>query len=100
MKDIFAKKDKRSEIQKRYDEALLHLDEQVIGSKEYEDALSEVERLHAMVMAEKDHKKDISPETILGVAANALNVVLILRHEQFHNITSKALGFITKGRVR
>lgn len=41
----------------------------------------------------------ISPDTILVVAGNLLGIVLILKHEKLDIITSKALGFVLRGRV-
>lgn len=41
----------------------------------------------------------ISPDTILVVAGNLLGIVLILKHEKIDIITSKALGFVLRGRV-
>lgn len=100
MKDIFAKKDKRSELEKEYDTLVEHLKAIPESDKAYAETLEKVEKLHALLMEEKDRKKSISPETVLGVVANALSIVMILKHEQMHSITSKALNFVTKGRVR
>ena len=41
----------------------------------------------------------ISPDTILIVGANLLGILLILNHERLDIISTKALGFVIKGRV-
>jgi hypothetical protein len=35
-----------------------------------------------------------TPDQVLNVAANLLGIVLIIRHEQFNVIASKALSFV------
>lgn len=41
----------------------------------------------------------ISPDTLLIVGANLLGILLILNHERLDIISTKALGFVIKGRV-
>lgn len=41
----------------------------------------------------------ISPDTIAVVAGNLAGILLILNFEKLGNVTSKALGFVLKGRV-
>lgn len=41
----------------------------------------------------------VSPDTIVVVAANLLGILLILNHERLDIISTKALGFVIKGRV-
>ena len=41
----------------------------------------------------------ISPDTVLIVGGNLLGIILILKHEQLDIITSKAIGFVLRGRV-
>lgn len=41
----------------------------------------------------------VSPDTALVVAANLVGIVLILTFERTDIVTSKALGFILKGRA-
>lgn len=98
MKDIFAKKDKRTELEKRFEEALEYLDTMVIGTKEYDAALSEVERLYELVKSEKEQtiKMHINPDTVMGVGGSILQILLILKHERLHNITSKAINFVRR----
>ncbi len=41
----------------------------------------------------------IDSKTALVVAGNILGIILVLKHEDLNVITSKALGFIIKGRA-
>lgn len=41
----------------------------------------------------------INPDTALVVAGNLLGIILILKHEKIDIITSKALGFVLRGRI-
>ncbi len=41
----------------------------------------------------------ISPDTLLIVGANLLGILLILNYERLDIISTKALGFVIKGRV-
>lgn len=41
----------------------------------------------------------VSPDTLLIVGANLLGIVLILYYEKLDIISTKALGFVIKGRV-
>ena len=41
----------------------------------------------------------VSPDTILIIVGNLAGILLILKYEKLDIITSKALGFVIKGRV-
>lgn len=47
----------------------------------------------------KENKKQISSDTLLIVLGNLLGIVLILNYEGLGNVTSKALGFVIRGRI-
>lgn len=66
-------------------------------SKEYAALVSQLDRLEKM-KAEKA-KARIKPDTLATIGANLGGIVLILKHEQIAAITSKALGFVIKGRL-
>lgn len=99
-KDIFAKKDKRTELEKERDDAIKLLKGEMPGSDAYAAQLEIVERLDKLVAEEKKRKLHVSPDTAATVVAGCLQVGAILFREEFHNVTSKALGFVIKGRVR
>ena len=95
-----AKKDKRSDLRKEYDNAVLLLKTCVPASEEYEAQLKQVERLHKLLMDEEDRKQRVTPDGLLTVAGNLLGIGIIVKHEEFSTITSKALSLVLKGRLR
>lgn len=44
-------------------------------------------------------KSRISPDTMAIIGGNLLGILLILEYERVHVISSKALGFVMRGRV-
>lgn len=68
-----------------------------ISGVEYETYLSDIERLTNLkvIMTERQVSKD----TLVIVGANLLGIALILGYEQMHVVSSKALGFVIRGRV-
>ena len=67
-----------------------------VGSPRYEAAM---EKMVILVKTKNEGKKPIDPNTIIAVAGGLLQVVLIIGHERLHVLTSKAIGFVLKGRV-
>lgn len=96
----FVKEDKRTELEKEYDRAVERLKTYEIGTKEYDELLAFVERLRQLVDSEKKTKPAVSPDTIVGGVLALAQIGVIVGYERFHNITSKAMGFVTKGRAR
>ena len=94
----FTKKDKRSELQKEYDNAVKLLKTETPGSDGYMAQLEIVERINKMLMDQEDRKKKISPDTIVNCGVGMLQITAILCQETFHNITTKAIGFCKKMR--
>lgn len=113
------KKDRRTNLEKEIDEELSKLmkeirDQEVktagLNEEERNKKLSEAKRqkmsdLDKMLeIAEKRQKLDsakwkFSPDTLLVVGGNLLGIGLILSHEKLNVISSKALGFVLRGRV-
>jgi hypothetical protein len=94
------KKDKRTDLEKEIDTLISKLSEKEEGSDEYDDIISAIDRLVGIrnKMKNKDGDK-VSKDTIVIVAGNLLGILLILGYEKANVITSKALGFVLKGRV-
>jgi hypothetical protein len=92
------KKDKRTNLDMAIDKLVLELEVTNASSPEYEKMVKNLEVLKKANSYESGRKK-ISPDTILIVAANLVGIVLILGYEQASVVTSKALGFVVKGRV-
>lgn len=97
MKKI-AKKDKRTDIEKeiaRVTEILSQIDPK---STDYRIVVEHLERLRKAATYET--RKGISPDTVFATLGNLAGIGLILGYEHAHVITSKALSFVTKTRIK
>lgn len=99
-KKVFAKKDKRTELEKERDEAVKLLRSETPGTDGYTARLEAVERLDKLISAESARKSHVDPNAVLAGAVGLLQVGAILGKERIYNVTSKALPFVFKGRVR
>jgi len=88
---------KKSKLEKAIDSILDDMAKFDASSDEYGEMAGNLEKLLKAKSYEKS--KGISPDTAIVVAANLIGIVLILKHEKVDIITSKALGFVMKGRV-
>ncbi len=88
---------KKSKLENAIDSILDDMSNFEANSDEYSDMATNLEKLLKAKSYEK--QKGISPDTIALVAANLIGIVLILKHEKVDIITSKALGFVLRGRV-
>jgi hypothetical protein len=86
----------KSKLQVAIDEVLFQMESHPADSEEYAAMLNHVQVLHKMKEAEKPSR--VSPDTLVLAATNILGIALIIRHEQFNNITSNALSFVNKAR--
>ena len=93
----FTKKDKRTNLEMEIDEVLEYMADMDPDSKEYTVIVENLDRLYKMKASERSHK--IKADTIAIVTANLVGIGAIIWHEKADVITSKALGFILKGRV-
>lgn len=95
-------KDKRTNLEKERDNAVLLLMKEVPNTDAYDNQLKVVERLQAMVQKENELKVNLklSPDAAMAGAVGVFQVLAILQHERFHNVMSKAVQFVLKGRVR
>jgi hypothetical protein len=84
-------------LEKEIDAYTLYVASLIQGSDEYDRALSHLEKLYKIKQGEKSKK--ISPDTKAIIIANLAGIGLILAYEHAHVITSKALSFVTRGRV-
>lgn len=96
------KKDKRTDLERERDNAVLLLMKEVPNTAEYDAQLKVVERLQAMVQKENELKVSLkpSPDAAVAGAVGVFQVLAILQHERCHNVMSKAINFVLKGRVR
>lgn len=90
------KKEKRTEAE-------IRVDEQIDWLAGRAESPEDVQKILRLLKERKDlnhiDKKKLSPDTILVVAGNLVGILLLVGYEHAHVITSKALGFILKGRV-
>ena len=67
-----------------------------VDSKEYGVILERLGELYEM--KRKNKRPSVSPDTLATIAANLIGIAVIIRHEQFNNITTKALTFAMRTR--
>lgn len=91
------KKDRRSKLEKEIDLILDEMRGIEATTSEYLIRLNNLERLHKMNNEIKNRK--IKPDTIAIVMTNLIGIGMILGYERVNIITSKALGFVLRGRV-
>lgn len=91
----FTKK-KQTKLEKEISLVLDKLKKEDVGTEEYQNILDHLSKLYEM--KQKD-KSSISPDTVAVVVGNLLGIILILKHEELNVITSKALGFVIRGRA-
>lgn len=69
-----------------------------IGSKEYEEAWEQLKKVSTMMDEVMTKKKFTLNDKWIPIIGSLLSIALIMTHEQSHVITTKAFGFIPKGR--
>ena len=89
---VFTKRDKRTENEKKVDETIQKLVEEA-------DTPEKVKAVLELLEKRRKPKKGVSADTVAIIAANLLGIVLILSHEKLNVISTKALGFVMRGRV-
>lgn len=83
-----------TQLELAYDKAVRDLNRHEIGSEEYAKRLEMVNKLHKMVMDEKSSY--LSKDTMASVGANLLGIIMIIKHEQFNVITSRAFSWVMR----
>jgi hypothetical protein len=74
------------------DRAVRELINHPIGSEEYTRTLDAIVKLHRM--KEEEKPSEVSKDTLSMIGANLLGIFMILKHERFSVITSKAMSLI------
>lgn len=85
-----------SKLKRAVDKAVRELDDWPVASDEYKVLLDRISMLHEMQMKEKP--ASVSADTLALITANLVGIMLILRHEQFNNIATKASNFVMRVR--
>lgn len=78
--------------------ALTALDDHPVDSKEYDQILDQLAKLHQLKLDSNPKPKPVSLDTLAMILANLLGIALIIKHEEFNVITTKSLGFVAKPR--
>lgn len=94
MLKVFGKKSKLDEEIEAVCEALK---DTRCDDEKYDVYLSKLDTLYSLKA--KKAESGIKVDTVAMIAANLLGIALILGYEQAHVITTKAIGFVAKGRV-
>lgn len=90
------KKDKRTDLMKEIDKQLAILAEEAQTPEQINDIVELLKKREDL----KDKKRfKVSPDTIAVIAGNLLGIGLILSYEKLNVISTKALGFVLRGRV-
>lgn len=95
MKKLFAKKE-QTNLEKVIDDLLEDINIYVDDTAE-KVKMAKLKELY--LLKEMDSKNKVSKDTMAVVAGNLLGIALILNYEKAGIITSKAVGFIIKGRA-
>lgn len=64
------------------------------GSEEYGTMVEQLSKLYALKQTKSPMA--VSPDTLATIFAHLAGILIIVRHEQMHVITTKALTFLTK----
>ena len=97
MKNIFGGWKKKTELEKQIDTVMEQMSRTELGSKEYTELLNVLDKLNNM--RNKGEKKEIPWAAIIMCGTGLLQTIMILHAEQVGVITSRAVGFIIKGRA-
>lgn len=90
---MFNKPKRKSRLQTEIDKLVLALNDHATGSEEYGQIVERLSKLHK-IQQDTTPTRSVSPDTALTVGANLLGILMIVRHEHLHVITSKALNFV------
>ena len=90
-------KRKPTKLDEEIDRVLDWMRSEKPGSAEYTKMVDNYKKLYDIKNSNKNDR--IKPDTIATVGCNLIGIWSILHYEEFNIITSKALGFVLKGRV-
>lgn len=84
-------------LDKEIDFTEAHLNGMSPIDEDYKTVVENLERLYKVRNVK--HERRISNDTIAIIAGNLLGIGLILSYEKLNVVSTKALGFVMKGRV-
>lgn len=88
---------KISKVDEEINRLFVELSNVAPSSDEYGCIVSRIETLSKLKTSSQ--KSTVSADTVAIIAGNLLGIALILGYEKVNVVTSKALGFVMKGRV-
>lgn len=91
---MFPKSPIDTQLEKEIMTLLVKLESLDKKSEEYAKTLDHLSKLYKL--KSEDRPKQISPDTVLVVAANIFGILWLTRYERENVISSKALGFVKK----
>jgi len=94
---IFTNRDKRTNLEKEIDRVIDEMSKLKPESKEYSTMSENLVKLNTLKDTEKSCK--VKPDTKWLVGGNLIGLGLILGYEKINIITSKAMGYLIKGRA-
>lgn len=83
-------------LEQEIERVIRSLPSDTIGSAEYMKAVEALTKLCALRKNEKPSR--VSKDTLATVGANLIGILMILKHERFHPITSRAMSFVVKAK--
>jgi len=95
---LFTKADKRSSIDKEIDNVIEVMSITKSDSDEYKNMATNLEVLMKGRSYNKDNTK-VSKDIIVAGVFGIIQILIIVGYEHGHVLTSKAVSFVTKGRV-
>lgn len=91
---MFTPSTTKTDLEKSIDTALLRADAYDPSTEEFARSVDQISKLHKMKEAERP--SSLSQDTLVLCLTNIAGIIMIIKHEQFNVITSKALGFVVK----
>lgn len=88
---------KHNSLDREIDNVISKLEKLSPNSEEYSITADNLEKLYRAKSYDKN--RYITPDTVALVVGNLLGIAIIIWHEKAEVITTKALGFVMKGRV-
>lgn len=86
-----------TKIEEEINRLFLELSKIGPASDEYKCIINHIDTLNKLKV--NSQKPTVSIDTVAIIAGNLLGIALILGYEKANVVTSKALGFVMKGRV-
>jgi len=92
---MLRKPQNKTPLQEAIDQALLELmRDHCPHTDDYGKAVDQIQKLHKLKEAEKP--STLSPDTLAICLTNIAGILMIIKHEQYQVIASKALSFVLK----